>query len=254
MKHTGLTNWRQLFWGILLPMAMLSSLAPAIVQAAGSLYVGHFSAANPDEPLPPEWKPLTFKNIASPTQYSLVKDGDTLVVKAVSKSSASGLIRKINIDPERYPLIRWRWKASNILTKGDVTKKEGDDYAARVYVTFEYNPERAGFFEKAMVELGRLIYGEPPPIATINYIWANKVPVGTIVQNPYTKLVKMIAVESGEVSLNQWVTVERNVFNDFVMAFGEKPPMISGVAVMTDSDNTKESVVAYYGDILFKQK
>ena len=142
----------------------------------------------------------------------------------------------------------------HVLKKGDVTTKEGDDYAARVYVTFEYDPKTASLFETALVKLGRLIYGEDPPIATINYIWANKAPVGTIVQSPFTKLDKMIVVETGEVSLNRWITEERNIFDDYVKAFGEPPPMVSGVAIMTDSDNTKESAIAFYGDILFKQK
>ena len=243
-----------MFWRIVFPMLMLNGFVPMTSQAAGMIYAGQFSAANPGDRLPPEWKPLTFEKITSHTHYSLVKDGDTLVIKAVSNASASGLIRKIRINPEKYPVIRWRWKASNILKKGDVTKKGGDDCAARVYVTFEYDPERAGVFEKAMYQLGRLIYGEHPPIATINYIWANKAPVGTIVQSPFTKLDKMIVVESGEESLNNWVIEERNIFDDYVMAFGEKPPMISGIAIMTDSDNTRESAIAFYGDILFKQK
>jgi len=68
------------------------------------------------------------------------------------------------------------------------------------------------------------------------------------------KLDKMIVIESGKESLNNWVIEERNIFDDYVMAFGEKPPMISGIAIMTDSDNTRESAIAFYGDILFKQK
>ena len=243
-----------MFWRIVLPMIMLNGFVPMTSQAADIIYAGQFSAANPGDRLPPEWKPLTFEKIASHTHYSLVKDGDILVIKAVSNASASGLIRKIRIDPEKYPVIQWRWKVSNILKKGAVAKKGGDDCAARVYVTFEYDPERAGIFEKAMYQLGKLIYGKHPPIATINYIWANKAPVGTIVQSPYMKLDKMIVVESGKESLNNWVIVERNIFDDYVMAFGEKPPRISGIAIMTDSDNTRESAVAFYGDILFKQK
>jgi hypothetical protein len=62
----------------------------------------------------------------------------------------------------------------------------------------------------------------------------------------------MIVVESGETRLNQWVIEERNVYEDYKRAFGEEPPMISGVAIMTDTDNTGESAIAYYGDIFFK--
>ena len=254
MELAGFTNWRKIVWRIVLSIIILNAWVPTTSQAESIIYAGQFSSAPSNVTLPPEWQPLTFEKVSSHTQYSLVNDGGTQVLKAVSKSSASGLIRKVKIDIEKYPIIRWRWKAQNVLKKGDVTKKEGDDYAARIYVTFEYDPKTASLFETALVKLGRLIYGENPPIATINYIWANKAPVGTIVQSPFTKLDKMIVVETGEVSLNRWITEERNIFDDYVTAFGEKPPMVSGVAIMTDSDNTKESAIAFYGDILFKQK
>jgi hypothetical protein len=63
----------------------------------------------------------------------------------------------------------------------------------------------------------------------------------------------MIVVESGETNLNQWLNEERNLYEDYKKAFDEEPPMISGVAIMTDTDNTGESATAYYGDILFKK-
>ena len=73
--------------------------------------------------------------------------------------------------------------------------------------------------------------------------------MGTIVPNPYTDRVRMIVVESGAARLRQWLAYERDIVADYRQAFGEEPPPISGVAVMTDADNTGEEVVAYYGDI-----
>ena len=63
----------------------------------------------------------------------------------------------------------------------------------------------------------------------------------------------MFVVESGSAKLNQWVNEERNVYEDYKKAFKEEPPMISGVAIMTDTDNTAESATTYYGDIIFKR-
>jgi hypothetical protein len=74
-----------------------------------------------------------------------------------------------------------------------------------------------------------------------------------MVPNPYTDRVMMFVVESGSAKLNQWVNEERNVYEDYKKAFGEEPPMISGIAIMTDTDNTGEKATAYYGDILFKR-
>lgn len=216
--------------------------------------VGKFSAARADEILPAGWRPLTFKKIDRHTSYALVKDEGITVVRAAANASASGLTREIRIDLKEYPIVKWRWKVSNILKKGDVRHKEGDDYPARIYITFEYDPAKVSVFEKAKYEGIQLLYGEYPPLAAINYIWESKAPKGTMIPNPYTDRVMMFVVESGAARLNQWVDEERNVYEDYRQAFGQEPPLISGVAIMTDTDNTKEQATAYYGDILFKKK
>ncbi|MBC2715456.1 MAG: DUF3047 domain-containing protein [Desulfobacteraceae bacterium] len=225
------------------------------IQAAkgkDAIRVGDFSSSVPGSLLPENWEALTFKKITTHTRYMVVEDTHTPVVKAVSDRSASGLIRKIRIDPEQYPVIKWRWKVTNIYQNGDVTQKSGDDYPARIYITFEYNPEKAGFFERAKFSAAKLLYGEYPPSAAINYIWESKAPVGTVVPNPYTDNVQMIVTQSGNEKINTWVEEKRNIFNDYIRAFGKKPPMISGIAIMTDSDNTGEKAISYFGDIVME--
>lgn len=232
-------------------LAFFSLWTPPVLSQA--IEVGKFSAETKGNSLPAGWKPLTFRKIQRHTVYRLVKENHTVVVEAVADGSASGLTREIKIDPKEYPILQWHWKVGNVLNKGDVRKKEGDDYPARIYITFEYEPSKLGFFEKAKYEMIRLLYGQYPPIGAINYIWENKAPKGTMIPNPYTDRVIMIVVESGEEKLNQWVSEERNLYEDYKKAFGEEPPMISGVAIMTDTDNTGESATAYYGDIIFNK-
>jgi len=234
-------------------VALIISSWTSYAQSPSLIEVGTFSADKPGTVFQGGWKALTFKKIERHTDYALVKDGDTVVVKAISNASASGLIREIKINPREYPLIQWRCKVNNILKKGDVHKKEGDDYSARIYITFEYDPRKLGFFEKAKYEMARLLYGQYPPLAAINYIWESKSPKGTVVPNPFTDRVMMIVVESGGEKINQWVSEEHNVYEDYKQAFHEEPPIISGVAIMTDTDNTRESTVTYYGDILFRK-
>jgi len=216
------------------------------------LTVGDFSHANTGEILPRYWKPLTFEKIKAHTIYSMVEDQGRTVIKAHSKASASGLIRKIGIDVKKYPIIQWQWKITDINEKTDVTQKSGDDYPARIYVAFEYNPDEAGIWEKARFETARLIYGQYPPATVVTYIWANRVPKGTRVPNPYIKRVMMIAVQSGGDKVGTWVTEDRNIYQDYVDCFGHPPPITSGVAIMTDSDNTGGTSTAFYGDIIFK--
>lgn len=249
------TNRLQKFLSMVIGVVLVLTTSPAVLaESNNQLLVGPFSEAQPGTTFPAGWKPLTFEKIPTHTQYNLVKDGDEVVVKAISNQSSSGLTREISIDPNEYPVVEWRWKVENILQHGDVNQKSGDDYPARLYITFEYDSTKVGFFEKAKYETAKFLYGQYPPIGALNYIWESKSPIGTIVPNPFTDRVQMVVIESGDTRLNEWITEERNVYEDYKKAFGEDPPKISGVAIMTDTDNTKESAVAYFGDIVFKRK
>lgn len=220
------------------------------VGEAEELMVGHFSAI-PQDVYPEGWKPLVFEKIDKHTEYTHILDGTTGVIEADSRQSSSGLIKSIEISPDKWPVISWRWKIDHILQKGDVSKKSGDDYPARIYVTFKYEPDKVSFYEKIKFNIIKLFYGEYPPTSAINYIWANKAEQGLFVDNPYTDRVKMIVIESGSAKQGQWILEKRNIVDDYRKAFNEDPPVISGIAIMTDTDNTQESNKAWYGDIVF---
>ena len=220
--------------------------------AQAQLEVGKFSAAAAGTALPEGWKPLTFAKVARHTAYQLVTEAGEVVLKARSEASASGLTREIRIDPREYPIVRWRWKVDNLLAKSDITRKQGDDYPARLYITFEYEPAKVSFSRRAQYRIGRLLFGDIP-IAALNYVWDGKAAVGTFADNAYTDFAKMVVVRSGAQALGTWVEEQRNVYDDYRKAFGEEPPMIKGVAIMTDTDDTEESATAYYGDIVFQR-
>jgi len=235
---------------LLVAAAVPTFAAPAYPESSATLEVGKFSSAAEGSGLPDGWKPLTFPKVPKHTAYTLVKDGSTMVVKAASQASASGLTKEVRIDPKEYPIVRWRWKVDNLLKAADVATKEGDDYPARLYVTFEYDPDKVSFGRKAKYKAGTLIFGDIP-IAAINYIWDAKAPQGLFVDNAYTDFARMIVVRSGPQGVGTWMEEERNIYNDYKRAFEGEPPMINGVAIMSDTDNTKESAVAYFGDIVF---
>lgn len=229
---------------------LFETAAVGLAQGPALLEVGKFSAATEGNRLPDGWKPLTFKKVERHTQYEVVKDGSMVVVKAVSEASASGLTKEVMIDPQEYPIVRWRWKVENLLQKSNVTRKDGDDYPARLYITFAYEPDKVSFGRKLKYKAGQALFGDIP-IGALNYIWDGKSPIGTIVDNAFTDFAKMIVVQSGAQRIGSWVEEERNVYQDYKLAFGEEPPAINGVAIMSDTDNTKERAVAYYGDIIF---
>jgi len=237
---------------LLLLGVLLSAPVTLMAESPSVIEVAKFSSGAVGQAIPDGWKPLTFKKIPKHTSYEVVKEGESVVVKAMSDASASGLTKEVRIDPKEYPIIRWRWRVENLLKRSDVNRKDGDDYPARLYVTFEYDPEKTSFSKKLTYKAGRAIFGDIP-IGALNYIWETKTPVGTIVENAYTNFTQMIVVESGPQKVGIWVDEERNIYEDYKRAFGEEPPMINGVAIMSDTDNTKEEATAYYGDIIFQK-
>ncbi|WP_179397212.1 DUF3047 domain-containing protein [Marinobacter sp. ANT_B65] len=195
------------------------------------------------------WEPLEFPKIDQHSNYELAQDEGVQVVKAHTSGGASGLIARLNVKPGGSMMLSWRWKVSNVFKEGDARKKSGDDYPARIYVAFEFQPDKAGFFERAKRKTVALLIGEELPGNALNYIWANTLPVGEFVTNPYTDRTVMVAVSSGSEKAGEWVNIERDIIADYRKAFGESPPPVRGIAIMSDSDNTGEQSTAWYGDI-----
>ncbi len=189
--------------------------------AAAELQVGHFSTQGLVG-----WKSESFKGH---TEYRLVRMDNKTVIEASSHASASGMIKKLDFNPERYRYLRWAWKIEHTIPDGDGRTKAGDDYAARIYVVFP----------------GRFFW----QTTSINYIWANRIKKGASLSNAYTSSVKMVAVESGNEKAGRWIIEERDIFADYQRLFGSKPGRVGAIAFMTDTDNTGDTAKAWYGDI-----
>ena len=203
-----------------------------------------------------KWKPLKFKNIENMSSYTLdqQRDGESFV-KAQSSSSASGMIWLNEFDVYEYPLIRWRWKVSNVYVKGDALQKAGDDYPMRIYVIFKYDTKDPRVKKKFKYGLAKLLYGEYPPYSNLNYIWANREHQQRFIPNPFAKEAMMIPLRSGPALAGQWLEEERNILEDYREAFGENPPATAGLAFMNDSDNTGESSESWIDWIeIFKEQ
>ena len=233
---------------------LLLQYNPASLAAAESVQVGAFSTMPISAITPPGWRPLTFDSIEAKTAYFLTRFEDRTVVQAVSHGSASAYYKKIDLSASEWPIIKWQWRVSHVLEKGNVLRREGDDYPARIYISFAYDPARLSGTDRLKYKLYSLIHTEPPPLAVLNYIWDNHSPPGTIVSNAYSNRVRMIVVESGSAHVGQWRSEQRNLFEDYKKAFGEAPGRITGIAIMTDTDNTGESATAWYGDISLHKK
>jgi hypothetical protein len=100
----------------------------------------------------------------------------------------------------------------------------------------------------------RLLYGRYPPAAVVSYIWDNRLPPGTALDNAYTDRARMLVLRSGAADVGRWVMESRDVVEDYRRLFGGEPPRIAGVAVMTDTDDTGERAVAWYDALALRAR
>lgn len=216
--------------------------------------VSPFSTALAGAEVPGAWVHRTLPRVERANRFALVAGEGGVVLEVVSDAAASTLIHPLDVDPARTPLLRWRWSVSNPVRGSDFTRKEGDDYAARVYVLFDLPAEQLGLGDRLKISLARSLHGTELPTAAIAYVWGMRQPVAAFGPNPYTDRVQMMVVESGEARVGEWIEYERDVAADFMRLFGGQAPRIAGIAVSADTDNTGERVTTRFGDLRFEAR
>lgn len=211
--------------------------------------VSLFSQATPGEPHPLTWQPMIITRFNKLTEYTIVDHDGERVLRARAAKSASGLVQDVAIDPQRYAIVSWRWKAMNALPEANLARAGMDDSPARLIVGFDGPLEKLDIEDRAMASMVKLISGREMPYASLIYAWDGKLRPGTVIDNPHSSRAKIIIVESGEANVGQWRSFRRNIVEDFRRAFGEAPGKIISVAVGTDTNRTESDAVTYYGDI-----
>jgi hypothetical protein len=204
-----------------------SVLAAQNLAAETKLMLGDFSHNRLDG-----WEQKSFKG---KTRYQLQTVDGVVVLKADSQAAGSGLFKEQRIDLEQTPFLNWSWRVSNRLTGINEQSKSGDDYAARVYVVIK----------------GGLAFWQTK---AINYVWAGNTPKDTVWPNAFAgDHAMMLALRGPEAPLAVWQSEKRNVRADLQKLFGADLRNIDAVALMTDTDNSKQRVSAFYGDIWFSK-
>lgn len=161
------------------------------------------------------------------------------------------LTRPLEVDLDTTPILCWRWRVEAPVKSADMTRKSGDDYAARVYLSFEVAPERLDLAARTQLLLARARYGQQVPDAALNYVWDNRHPVGTVRSNAYTDRTRMWVLRSGVSQSGRWINERRDVPADAQRAFGHRQIRLRGLAMATDTDNTGEEAVAGFADFRF---
>ncbi len=171
------------------------------------------------------------KSFNGDTKYEIAGNEEGKFLRAIADSSASALFKKVKVDLNVTPYLNWSWRIDKSLMSTQELTKDGDDYAARIYV---------------IVKRGLT----PWKTNALNYVWSSNAQPPMSWPNAYTDKAIMIPLRTkndGQV----WKNEKVNIKNDFQKYFGLEIDRIDGVAIMTDTDNTQSQAIASYGDIYF---
>lgn len=223
-------------------------------QVAHAQRLQPFSSAIPGDRLPTPWRVVPFPGGGKPlTRFEVVTLDGARVLKVSTDKSYGWVLHEVPpivLGPGSR--LRWRWRLDQPILDADLKRREGDDSAVKVCALFDMSTARLGFADRLLLSVAKSKTSDPVPAATLCYVWDHLLPTGTETPNVFSSRVRLIVMDSGEALLGQWVTHERDVFADFMHAFGketdEMPPLI-GITVGADSDNTRSLSIAYVGDI-----
>ena len=168
------------------------------------------------------------------TVYSIGSNENGNYLKAVAENAGSGLGKEIKINLNKTPFINITWKIEQDLSGINEKTKKGHDFAARVF---------------AVKKTG----ATPLSNRAINYVFSSNVEVGENWPSPYTKKSIDNVLSTTKENLNKWVTVKANVKEDFKKFHNLNVDELDGLAIMTDTDNSKLTSVAFYQNIYFSK-
>lgn len=239
-------RWALVVTGILLAGCAGQPPAPASAdtQNRGVEWVASSSAAGSS----PTWEHRLFPGKKS-TEYRSIKLDGRSVVHTQSDSSASMLRQNVRIEAADLGRLKLSWKVPALIPGADMMVRETEDSAVRVVLAFEGDRSRFSAKNSMLSELAHALTGEPMPYATLMYVWCNEQPVGSVIVNPRTDRIRKLVLESGPVRLGRWLEYERDIRADYEKAFGEAPGALVGIGIMTDTDNTRQRVQAWYGPL-----
>ncbi len=182
-----------------------------------------------------ELKTLKVKKIKKLTEYQIGSNANGNFLRAEAEGQASGLGKEIKINLDKTPFINITWKVENNLNGINERSKKGHDFAARVFVV-----KKTGITALSN--------------RAINYVFSSNEDIGETWRSPYTKNSIDYVLSTTKINDNEWITVKSNVKNDFKNLHNLDVNEIDGVAILTDTDNSKMKAVSYYQNIYFSSE
>ncbi len=227
---------------------LLGVVATALVAGGAPVWIGKFVGSGN---LPAPWRVVQIDKKTKPTTYRLAMVAGVAAVEARANDSMALLARPLSVNLAATPILCWRWLVDAPVARGDMTKKSGDDYAARLYVAFDMPNSAMSAGTRFKLGIARRLFGGNVPDAALNYVWDNRNPVGTRRKSAYTDRAELIVAETGSARAGIWVTERVDVAADFASAFGNRPGTPIQIAVASDTDNTGSVARAAFADLRF---
>jgi len=230
--------------------ACLLALGAGVIQAQT---LTPFSGAAPGSP-PAPWRVVDYFQGRKPlTRFDIAAVDGRRVLRVEADRSYATLLHPLPAAPPAAGTrLRWRWRLDSPLLDADLRRKNGDDGPLKVCAMFDLPLEKLGFIDRQKVRAMRASSDEPLPSATLCYVWDHALATGTVLRNAFSGSVRIVVVNSGEQRLGQWITHERDLGADFLLAFSPddaKVPPLVGVSVIADADNTEGHSLGYVADI-----
>jgi hypothetical protein len=225
----------------------LSLTLASTAWAASAAATLRFSDTAPGPGLPPGWKAYAMSRHHPAARMAVVRDGNDVVFNIDANRAAGAIAYRLDVSANST--LSWRWKVDHSVAKANLSKKSGDDFAARVYVFFDVPRSRLSWLQRMKLSLAGRTLGHEMPTAALCYVWDNRHPVGTMAPNAYSDLVRVIVLQSGDAHAGTWQLQQRDLAADFRAAFGRPAPRITGIALASDTDNTRGHVKAWFGDL-----
>ncbi len=182
-----------------------------------------------------EFETLKVRKLKKKTTYSLGSNENGNFLRAEAKGVASGLGKEMVIDLNKTPFINITWKVEKNLNGIDERSKKGHDYAARVFV---------------IKKTGKTALSN----RAINYVFSSNEKIGEYWTSPFTKKSIDYVLATTLINNNEWVSVKSNVKDDFKKLHNLDVNELNGLALMTDTDNSKLKAISYYQNIFFSSE
>lgn len=189
------------------------------------------------------------------TRFSIEQIDGRRVLRVEADRSYGALVHPLP-GGEVGRFLSWRWRVDVPNEQANLRSRAGDDSAAEVCVMFDLPLQAVPFVDRQLVRLARTQSAELLPAATVCYVWDSRLPVGTTLDNAFTRRIRLIVVRGADMAPMTWRMERRDVRADFLRLFGDEAaevPDIIGVGVGADADNTQSRSLAHIADLVLER-